>query len=111
MGTNTYPVTYQVLELAGGSFALFMLIMITFYSGELVWRERDIGVHEIVDALPVPHRTLFLSKLFALFMVQVLLEVVVMLAGIGIQLAKGLYAHRARQYIRTLFGIQLSITG
>src|SRR5262249_29236061 len=33
-GTNTYPVTYQVLELVGGTFSLFMLIIITFYSGE-----------------------------------------------------------------------------
>ena len=55
-GTPTYPVTYQVIELVGGTFGLFMLIIITFYSGELVWRERDTGVHEIVDALPIPHR-------------------------------------------------------
>ena len=40
-GTNTYPVTYQVLDIASGSFAIFMLIITAFYAGELVWRERD----------------------------------------------------------------------
>jgi hypothetical protein len=62
-GTPTYPVTYQMLDLVGGSFQLFILIIITFYSGELVWRERDARTHELVDALPLPNWTLFLSKL------------------------------------------------
>src|SRR5207244_4040882 len=46
-GTMTYPVTYQVLEIVGGSFSLFMLIIITFSSGELIWRERDSGIDQI----------------------------------------------------------------
>src|SRR5205085_1720455 len=37
-GTRTYPMTYLMIELAGGGFSLFVLIIITFYSGELVWR-------------------------------------------------------------------------
>ena len=53
-GTNTYPVTYQVLELRRRHFALFMLIIITFYAGELVWRERDARLDQIADALPMP---------------------------------------------------------
>jgi hypothetical protein len=52
--TPTYPVTYEMVELLGGSFSLFVLIVITFYSGELVWRERDAGTHELMDALPLP---------------------------------------------------------
>ena len=43
-GTNTYPVTYQVLEMISETFALFMLIVTTFYAGELVWREREARV-------------------------------------------------------------------
>ena len=40
-GTTTWPVTYEVAELLGGTFAIFMLILISFYAGELVWRERE----------------------------------------------------------------------
>ena len=40
-GTTTWPVTYEVVEVLGGTFALFVLIVITFYAGDLVWRERD----------------------------------------------------------------------
>jgi ABC-2 type transport system permease protein len=106
-GTPTYPVTYQMIELVGGSFGLFMLIIITFYSGELVWRDRDAGTHELVDALPLPNWVLFLSKLFALFLVQIALLTVVMLTGMAIQLAKG-YTHlEPALYIKYLFGLRL----
>src|SRR5206468_4069316 len=53
-GTNTWPVTYQIRELLGGTFGLFMLIIITFYAGELAWRERDNRLDQIHDALPIP---------------------------------------------------------
>ena len=37
-----------------GVFTMFVLIVITFYSGELVWRERDAGRGQIHDATPAP---------------------------------------------------------
>ena len=41
-GTVTWPVTYQMLELVSGTFAMFMLVIITFYAGRArVARARD----------------------------------------------------------------------
>jgi ABC-2 type transport system permease protein len=106
-GTPTYPVTYQALSIATGSFSLFMLILITFYSGELVWRERDARTHELLDALPMPRWTVFLAKLLALFMIPVLLQTVVMLSGMGVQLSKG-YTHlEPLLYFKELLGLDL----
>lgn len=106
-GTNTYPVTYQVLDLVSGQFGIFVLILITYYSGELVWRERDHRVDQLHDALPVPTWLPLAAKLLALMMVPVLLQGVVMLAGIGLQLAQG-YTHlEPGLYLRHLFTIQL----
>jgi hypothetical protein len=106
-GTATYPVTYQVLEMVGGTFNLFMIILITFYSGELVWRERDANAHEIIDAMPLPGWPLWLSKLFALMLVQTLLECVLAAAGMAIQLAKGYTRLEPGLYVKELFGLQL----
>ena len=39
--TPTLPLTYMVMDVVTGSFALFILIIITFYVGELVWKERE----------------------------------------------------------------------
>jgi hypothetical protein len=51
-GTNTYPVTYQVLDMVSASFALFMMVITTFYAGELVWREREARMGQMLDACP-----------------------------------------------------------
>ncbi|WP_201983997.1 ABC transporter permease/M1 family aminopeptidase [Hymenobacter rubidus] len=105
--TVTYPVTAEMVELLSGTFALFILIIITYYSGELVWRERDAGVAQITDALPVPNWVPFLSKLSALGLIQVVLLAVVMACGILLQTAKGYFHYEPGLYIETLFGLKL----
>ena len=106
-GTNTYPVTYEVLELAGGSFSLFMIILITFYSGELVWRQRDARIDQLFDALPIPTWLPFVANLLALILVQVALLAVVMLCGLAIQVFKGYFHLELGLYLKDLFGLKL----
>ena len=91
-GTATWPVTFQLLGLVSGSFAAFMLIIIAFYAGELVWRERDNRLDQISDALPTPTWLPLVSKLVALMLVPLVLELCLMLCGMAIQAAKG-YPH------------------
>ena len=105
--TSTYPVTNEMVELLSGTFALFILIIITYYAGELVWRERDAGVAQITDALPVPNWVPFLSKLSALGLVQVVLLAVVMVCGILLQTVKGYFHYEPALYLETLFGFKL----
>jgi ABC-2 type transport system permease protein len=106
-GTTTWPVTYQMLELVSGTFAVFMLLIVTFYAGELVWRERDQRLDQIVDALPAPTWLPLAAKLLALMLVPVLLQVVLMVCGIAIQTVKGYHHYEPWLYVRELFGIQL----
>ena len=106
-GTRSWLVTYDVLEVVGGTFGLFILIIITFYSGELVWRERDAGLAPIFDALPIPRWVYFTSKLLALMAVQVILVAVLMAAGVALQAAKGYLHFEIGLYLKTLFGIRL----
>jgi len=105
--TPTFPVTYQVLEFLGGTFSLFMLIIIIFYSGELVWKERSVKINQIIDAMPIPDGLQFMSKLFSLMLVQVLLLFVVMLSGIIVQSFKGYYNFEIGLYLKGLFGVSL----
>jgi ABC-2 type transport system permease protein len=65
-GTAKYPVTYDVIDYIRGSFYLFLLGIITFYSGVLVWKERDAKISEIEDATTVKTGMLFGSKLIAM---------------------------------------------
>ncbi|CAN5434655.1 M1 family aminopeptidase [soil metagenome] len=106
-GTTTWPVTYQVLEVLGGTFALFMLIIITFYAGELVWRERDVKISQVQDAMPVPNWVPFLAKLTALGLMVALLQGVILVAGVLTQAFKGYTNFELGLYARSLFGLQL----
>jgi ABC-2 type transport system permease protein len=106
-GTKTYPVTYNVVEVTGSAFALFAVVLIAFYAGELVWRERDARLAPIFDALPVPRWVLFGAKLGALMALQVVLVVALMAGGILLQVAKGYHQHELGLYVQTLFGIRL----
>jgi ABC-2 type transport system permease protein len=104
---RVYPLTYQMLAQAGGGFTLFALAIITFYAGELVWRERDAQINQIVDALPVQRWVLFGSKLGALMLVQIVLVFVILAAGLFVQVTHGYYRFELGHYFRELFGIRL----
>ena len=106
-GTNTWPVTFQMTALVSGGFAAFMLIIITFYGGELVWRERENRLDQIVDATPTPTWLPLVAKLLALTVVPVVLQAVLMLCGMGLQAAKGYYRFEPWVYVQELFGIDL----
>ncbi|WP_375438336.1 M1 family aminopeptidase [uncultured Hymenobacter sp.] len=105
--TTTYPVTGEVVSVLSGTFFLFLLIIIIYYSGELVWRERDAGVAQIADAVPVPSWVPFLSKLTALGLVQVVLLMVVLLCGLLVQTFKGYFHYEIGLYVQALFGLTL----
>ncbi len=105
--TPVYPVTWRMLELGGGGFSLFILAIVTFYSGELVWRERDAQINQIVDALPVRRWVLFGSKLLALMLVQVLLVFMVMVCGLIVQLSHGYHRFEFGLYFTDLFAHRL----
>ncbi|MDQ3048038.1 MAG: hypothetical protein M3R27_10850 [Bacteroidota bacterium] len=106
-GTSTLPVTYQILQVGGATFQFFMLILIVFYSGIVVWRERDAKVDELVGASPIKPWVSFTSKLVALILVQVVLLFVIMITGIFIQTYYGYYNIEIIQYIKELFGLKL----
>jgi hypothetical protein len=106
-GTTTYPVTYMVLELIRDVFALFLLVVTTFYAGEMVWREREARMSQMLDAMPVPSWLPLASKTLALVGLQALLLVLAMVCGMLIQLFRGYVALEPGLYLFTLFGVLL----
>jgi hypothetical protein len=86
VGTSTWPVTWQVLDATTGIFGLLVLIITAIYAGELVWRERETRIDEIVDATPQPLWLPFTAKFLTLAAVQAVLMGVVFVSCILIQL-------------------------
>jgi ABC-2 type transport system permease protein len=105
-GTNTWPVTYQMEGVLSGSFGVFILVITAFYSGELVWAERDVKLNQIYDATPIATWVTFLAKLAALAGVILTLLGVTMVAGIVTQAAHGYYRFEIPLYLQALLGVR-----
>jgi len=101
-GTDQYPVTYDVIHSIRGAFYLFIIGIITFYSGVLVWKERDYKVHEFKDTYPVKTGLLFTSKLVALFVTIELILALCLLTGMIVQTFFGYTNYQIDVYAKSL---------
>jgi ABC-2 type transport system permease protein len=106
-GTATYPTTAKMIELGAGGFGIFLLAVITIHTGDLAWREREARIDQIIDALPVPGWLFYLSKLGALLLVGLLLQLLVMATGLGFQIASGYHRFELRLYVADLLGLRM----
>ena len=69
LGLKSYPLTYFMVDQISGSSGLFIIIILVFFSGELVWRDRDVQLNEVIDS--TAHSTLIplFSKSFSNFLI------------------------------------------
>ena len=107
-GGSQYPVTYDVIDAIRGSFYLFLIGIITFYTGVLVWKERDAKVNEIQDATPVQTLNLFLPKLLAMIIALACVLSTTILAGVIAQTFLGYHRYELDVYFKSLLLIDLS---
>ncbi|MBU8871297.1 MAG: ABC transporter permease subunit [Gemmatimonadales bacterium] len=107
-GRFLYPVTHRMLRVIAGGFDQFLLILIVFYSAELVWRDKKHRFHEIQGSLPVPSWTLLTAKFSALTAVILVSLSLAMALTIGFQLFKGFHHLEPGLYFRGLFIMSFS---
>ncbi len=106
-GLKSMPVTYEIVDIIRGAMYIFLLAVIVFYAGVLVWKERDAGLNDVYDALPHPTWIVFTAKLLSLVAVVILVLVVSMFAGVAVQAMKGYTRFQIGLYLRELFVIDL----
>jgi len=88
-GTPTLPLAHAVIPLLRASFFLFPVIIAIYYAGELVWRERDRRMHEIVDATPLPDWAYVVPKTVAVALVLISTLLFSIVVTFALNLAKG----------------------
>jgi ABC-type transport system involved in multi-copper enzyme maturation permease subunit len=82
-------------------------LLIIFWAGELVWRERDAGMGAIADAAPVREWVFVLGKFLGLALVLVGWMMLLIAAGVLVQMRMGYFAFELGLYLQILLGIQL----
>lgn len=103
--TPIYPVTRIMVTQVAGTFTLFYLILITFYAGELAWRERTLRLDQVADALPISTGQVCLAKIAAVLAIVVVLNLALIFTGVGIQLIKGFHHFDLGLYVAYLYGV------
>lgn len=99
---SIWPVTSAMIRVISGSFFLYTFIIVVFFGGELVWKERQLKLNEVYDALPVPNWVIWASKMTALAAVVIVLQIAAMLTTIAIQLAYGYANFELPVYVKGL---------
>lgn len=106
-GTARYPVTYDVIDTIRGAFNLFILAIIIFYAGVLVWKERDAKIAEIEDATPIRTALLFFPKYLALVFSVAVVLCSAILVGMVAQLLHGYTRFELGVYVQSILVLDL----
>lgn len=106
-GTDTLPVTWQMLMLPGTFFGLFINLLTFLYAGIILHRSRTYNVDQLLYVTPVPNWALLLSNFFSVVKMQALLLSTIMIVGIGVQIYNGYFNFELGLYLFDLYGIQL----
>lgn len=94
-----YPTTLSLIPEIEDAFRIIPLIVAIYYAGELVWRERDRRVHELVDASPLPNWAYVIPKTSALALLFVAMLVLNVVAAVVLQLSLGFTDVQPGQYL------------
>lgn len=86
---------------------LVIPLLIIYYAGQLVWRDRDARLNEIIGAAPIPVWVSFAGKLGGLILALVIMQLLLMVAGILVQISMGYYQFQIPVYLKILLGMRL----
>lgn len=102
-GTPIHPVTALMMESMQGSYQFLLVIIIAFYAGDVLWRERDARLAEVTDSMPVPNWVPLLSKLGAITAVVAAFIFFGVVAAMGFQLWHGYTNLEPLLYLQAAF--------
>jgi ABC-type transport system involved in multi-copper enzyme maturation permease subunit len=88
-GTGEHPTLSATVSAVRNGFQIVLLMIAVFYGGELVWRERDRKLNEILDSTPVPNWVMTVPKIIAVFVVLLVVNLMGMLTGLLYEVTSG----------------------
>jgi ABC-type transport system involved in multi-copper enzyme maturation permease subunit len=98
-GNPFYPVTRIMIQTLNGTFVLIPLIVAIYYAGELVWRDREERLHEMIDATPAPDWAFVLPKILAIALVLLATVAASVAAAVGVQFFRGYTQFELDKYL------------
>ncbi|HEX8443297.1 MAG TPA: M1 family aminopeptidase [Allosphingosinicella sp.] len=98
-GTPSLPRTVLIIPNLSAAFGLISIIIAIYYAGEVVWRERERKMNEIVDATPIANWAFLVPKMLGVIMVLLSTIAIGAVVAITIQLVRGYTDISLGQYL------------
>ncbi len=98
-GVSLYPTTRLCITTLVGAFTLIPVIVVIYYSGELVWRDTDRRIGDIIDATPVPDWAFVAPKIAAMALVMLALLTASVGVALLVQVAKSYTTFELWKYL------------
>ncbi len=108
-GNHTLPVTYWLLEMIAGTLYLFLIGLITYYAGVLIWKDRDAHMDEITDSLPAPEWISYAARFTAVAVMVMLVQLLALVSAVIIQTSYGYHRYQLGLYLNQLFVRDLAL--
>ena len=102
-GVDSYPATYFIVEELQETSIFFFIIILVFYSGELVWKERGAKLNLIYDATPMSSFIKLAGKYIGLNLIYIVLMLALICSGIIFQSLSGYYKYELHVYFYGFF--------
>lgn len=107
-GGHFYPVTYTMLDMINSSYGLFVIAVLVYYGGALVWKEQDARLDGILDASPRPSWVSYVAKMLTLVVIAAFLTSMGVLVCVAAQALQGYTRFEWGLYGRAVFGIEFT---
>ncbi|MDO6596606.1 M1 family aminopeptidase [Oceanihabitans sp. 2_MG-2023] len=102
-GVDSYPATYFIVEELKETSMYFFIIILVFYSSELIWKERGVKLNLIYDATPMSSFINLLGKYIGLNLIYVVLMIALIGSGLIFQTLSGYYKYELQVYFSGFF--------
>ncbi|UOQ52476.1 ABC transporter permease/M1 family aminopeptidase [Hymenobacter cellulosivorans] len=107
-GGHFFPVTYTMLDLINGTYGLFVIAVLVYYGGTLVWKEQDARLDGILDASPRPSWVPYTAKMLTLVFIAAFLTSMGVLVCVAAQALQGYTNFEWSLYGQAVFGIEFT---
>ena len=105
-GTKSFPLTYKMVGIINGSLLIFPIAIITYFTGVLVWRDREFRTEEIIGATPTSNSVFVLSRFFTMIATVLSLLLLGIALGLLYQFTQGYSRYQLNVYAEELLGIE-----
>jgi len=107
LGTETYPMTWKMLDVINNVYAFFIMILIFLFAGILLNRAQNSHVNLLVDATATPNWVLYSSKYLAIVKMLIVISLVSVLSGVIYQIYNHYYQFELSLYFTKLLVLDM----